>query len=674
MTVVQKTAEFQEKIERLRRLIREHDRKYYVENRPEISDQEYDRLLKELSRLETAYPECVTADSPTQRIGDQPIEGFKPVRHAVRMLSMDNTYSPEELEAFDQRIKRQLGKEEVTYFVELKMDGVSVSLLYEGGKFILGATRGDGATGDDITANLKTLRSIPLSLEGEKLPRRMEVRGEVFMPRPSFLRLNREREKKGEELFANPRNAAAGSLKLLDPRLTAKRHLEITCHGVGLMEGFSCETQEELLQSFRRWGLRINSFLFKTDSLKELIRYCDGWSEKRRTLPYDIDGMVVKVNSFANQRRLGETTKSPRWMIAYKFPAQRARTKLLSIEVQVGRTGALTPVAILEPVFLAGTTVSRASLHNEDEIERRDVRTGDQVWIEKAGEIIPQVVGPLKEKRTGKEKRFVMPKRCPVCGQPVRRLPEEVASRCENLRCPAQIKERILHFASRRAMDIEGMGEAMVEQLVERDLVKDVGDLYFLTADRLSQLERMGDKSVANLLQAVEASGSRELQRLIYALGIRHVGIHAAQLLADHFHSIECLKSAAVEELTALHEVGEVMAQATRDFFQHPETEKVLAKLRKAGLRMEEKAAHRQGPLQGKTFVLTGTLSGTTRIEATVAIEKRGGRVAGSVSRQTDYVVAGESPGSKGDKARALGIPILNEKQFQSLLEKGEIS
>ena len=666
----QKTAEVREKIERLKALIREHDRKYYVENRPEISDREYDRLVKELSELEAAHPEFITADSPTQRIGDEPVEGFESVHHAVRMLSMDNTYSPEELRAFDGRVKRQLGKRDVDYFIELKIDGVSVSLLYESGKFIRGATRGDGATGDDVTANLKTLRSIPLFLEGKDFPRRMEVRGEVFMPRDSFLQLNREREKKGEDLFANPRNAAAGSLKLLDPRLTAHRHLEIYCHGVGLMEGFSCETQEELLQRFRQWGLRVNPFLFKTDSLEEVIRTCDGWSEKRKTLPYGIDGMVVKVNSFADQKRLGETTKSPRWLIAYKFPAERAQTRLLSIEVQVGRTGALTPVATLEPVFLAGTTVSHASLHNEDEIKRRDIRLGDRVWIEKAGEIIPQVVAPLTEKRTGKEKKFAMPKRCPVCDSPARRSPEEVASRCENLRCPAQIKERVLHFASRRAMDIEGWGEALVDQLVDKGLVKDAGDLYFLSAEKLSHLERMGEKSVANLLQAVEASRNRELQRLIYALGIRHVGVHAARLLSDHFRSIDRIKSATAEELTAIHEVGEVMVLAIRDFFRHPETGKVLAKLKKAGLRMEEKAPRRQGPLQGKTFAFTGTLSGYTRTEASEAIEKRGGHVSETISRQTDYVVAGENPGSKYALAKSLDVAILNEKQFHSLLSR----
>ena len=455
-----------EEIEKLKFQIRYHDRKYYGETRPEVSDREYDRLMQRLKDLEKADPQWVAPDSPTQRVGGEPVKGFKQIRHGKRMLSMDNTYSPEEVKAFDERVRKNLGKKQVDYFVELKVDGVSVSLLYENGKFVRGATRGDGSLGDNVTTNLRTIRSIPLSLEGKKLPKRIEIYGEVFISWEDFKRLNREKEKLGEEPFVNPRNAAAGSLKLLDPRITASRGLQVFCHGAGLIEGNPFKRQEELLETFHEWGLRINPHRFLTDSIDRLIAYCNQWDEKRKRLFYHIDGMVVKVNLLGDQERLGATAKSPRWMMAYKFPAERAKTKLLEIKLQVGRTGTITPVACLESVFLAGTTVSRASLHNEEEIERRDIRIGDQVWIEKAGEIIPQVIGPLKEKRKGKERKFVMPKRCPVCGGATRKRPEEVAVRCENVRCPAQAKEKIRHFASRRAMDIEGMGEVVVEQLV----------------------------------------------------------------------------------------------------------------------------------------------------------------------------------------------------------------
>ncbi|MFH1858116.1 MAG: NAD-dependent DNA ligase LigA [Candidatus Omnitrophota bacterium] len=657
-----------EEIEKLKSLIRCHDRKYYIEDRPEISDREYDRLMEALKALETAHPKWRTPDSPTQRLGGEPAGGFKQVRHGKRMLSMDNTYSSEEIHTFDERVRKNLAKKQIEYTVELKVDGVSVSLLYENGKLIRGATRGDGFAGDDITTNLRTLRTIPLLLEGKQLPKRIEVHGEVYMSRKSFNRLNAEKEKDREELFVNPRNAASGSLKLLDPRLTAKRALEIFCHGIGLVEGYAFETQGELLDVFGQWGLRTNPHRVTTDSMDTLIAYRDQWDKKRKSLPYDIDGMVIKVNRFSDQERLGETEKSPRWMIAYKFPAERAKTKLLEIKVQVGRTGVITPVAILEPVFLAGTTVSRATLHNEEEIERRDIRIGDPVWIEKAGEIIPQVVGPIREKRTGKERKFAMPKRCPACGGPTRKIPDEVAIRCENVRCPAQAKEKIKHFASRRAMDIEGFGDVLVGQLVDKGLVRDYGDLYSITFEKLSQLERLGEKSASNLLSSLEKSKSKPLHRLLYALGIRHVGQHAAWVLAEAFHSLSEIQGKSVEELSQISEVGGVMAQSLRDFFRNGETQKVLSKLEKAGVQMEEKRKAPKGKIQGKTFVLTGGLSSCTREEAYEMIQKEGGEVSESVGTKTDYVIVGEKAGSKLEKAKRLKIPLLTEEAFKRLL------
>ena len=655
-----------EEIEKLKSLIRHHDRKYYTENHPEISDAEYDRLMRSLRDLEEAYPQWETPDSPTQRVGGEPVEGFEPVRHGKRMLSMDNTYSAEEIRAFDERVRKNLRKEAIEYIVELKVDGVSISLLYEQGRLIRGATRGDGFVGDNVTANLKTIRTIPLALEGQHFPRRMEVHGEVFMSRDNFKRINEGKPE--EEAFVNPRNAASGSLKLLDPRITAKRRLEVFCHGAGLIEGRSFKTQEELLTTFDRWGLRVNPHRFVAHSTKELIAYCDEWEEKRKSLPYGIDGMVIKVNLLEDQERLGETTKSPRWMIAYKFPAERVVTKLLDIQVQVGRTGAITPVAILKPVFLAGSTVSRASLHNEEEIERRDIRIGDQVWIEKAGEIIPQVVGPLKEKRKGKERKFLMPKRCPACGGPTQKSDDEVAVRCENIRCPAQIKERIIHFASRNAMDIEGMGEAMVEQLLTKGLVRDDGDLYALAFEQLLLLERMGEKSARNLLEAIEKSKTQSLNRLLYALGIRHVGFHAASVLADAFHSVEEIRKQGIEALSKIPEIGTVMAESIYEFFRSPEAQKVLSKFEKAGVRMKGERQTAKGKLQGKTFVLTGSLSTCTRSEAFELIQRRGGRISDSVSQKTDYVVVGGNPGSKLDKAKKLRIPMLTEAEFKRLV------
>ena len=656
-------------------MIRRHDRLYYVEARPEISDQAYDRLLKQLEELERRFPELVTPDSPTQRVAGEPLKIFPVVKHRVPMLSMDNTYSHEELRAFDTRVRKWLGDEAPTYVVELKHDGVSVSLTYRHGRFVRGATRGDGVHGDEITANLRTIRSIPLVVEPPAhgvLPTFMEVRGEVYMPRRAFESLNRAKAKAGEPLFVNPRNAAAGSLKLLDPRLVAERQLEIFVYRAVAVEGRTLASHHEILTFLKEAGFRVNPHWKWCASIEEALRACDSWERKRESLDYDIDGMVIKVDSLAQQERLGVTAKSPRYLIAYKFPAERVTTKLTAIEVQVGRTGTLTPVAVLEPVFVAGTTVSRASLHNEDEIARKEVRIGDWVMIEKAGEIIPQVVEVVKAKRTGHEQRFRMPTRCPACGGPVTRDPEEVAVRCESVSCPAQLKERLIHYAQRTAMDIEGLGDVMAEQLVNAGLVKDVGDLYRLTKDQLLTLERMGDLSAENLLKGIEASKRRPLGRLIFALGIRHVGSVAAEALAQRFGSLERLGSATAEALEAIDQVGPVMARTVVEAFKSAGLRRVIGKLQAAGVQTEM-TRPRGVPqtLAGLTVVVTGTLHQYSRAQAEEAIRAHGGSVGSSVTKRTSYVVVGEAPGSKSDKARALGIPVLDEAEFTRLLTKG---
>ncbi len=677
-------SEARREVLRLRGLIRLHDRKYFAENRPEISDPEYDRLTRALQDLERKFPQLVTPDSPTQRVAEKPLEGFETVRHRVPMQSMDNTYSPDELREFDARIRRFLSSEEpVPYTVEPKFDGVSVSLTYEKGRFTLGATRGDGEQGDDITANLKVIRSVPLALDPPKtqstgykvpgtlvLPRLMEVRGEVYMPLSAFGHLNRQKEKEGEPLFANPRNGAAGSLKQLDPRTVAERNLSLFCYGLGAVEGRIFRTQHEVLEFLRQAGLPVNPHFKLCRDIEEVIAACDEWDARRKKMDYDTDGMVVKVDDLETQRRLGSTSKAPRYMIAYKFPAERAVTRLETIELQVGRTGALTPVAHLEPVFLAGTTVSRASLHNEDEIRRKDVRVGDWVRIEKAGEIIPQVIEVVKEKRTGKEKPFRMPDRCPACGGPVSRDPEAVVVRCESLSCPAQLKERLTHFAARGAMDIEGLGEALAEHLVASGRVKDPGDLYRLTAKELMELERMGEKSAANLLQEIAASKERGLARFLFALGVRHVGEAGAEALARHFGSIRKLSAAGEEDLIRLSDVGPVVAQSVLNFFRSPANQKVLEKLEKAGLRFEETAPKRlSGRMEGQVVIFTGELSGWSRPEAEEMVRSHGGAIGSTVTRKTTLVVAGDSPGSKYEKAKALGVRIISEAEFRKMIE-----
>jgi len=656
------------KIEKLRGEIRRHDRLYYTENKPEISDEQYDVIMKKLQRLEKEHPEFVTVDSPTQRVSGEPAKVFKTVRHKVPMLSMDNTYSHDELKEFDKRVKKNLAGTEPEYVAELKIDGVSISILYENGRFATGATRGDGETGDDVSVNLKTIRSIPLLMDITFPPKSIEVRGEVYMTKDGFNKLNKEKERIGDELFVNPRNAAAGSLKLLDPKLVSQRHLNVFFYGVGFHEGADFKSQYEALGFLKKAGFRVNPNIKKCKDIKEALEHCDRWQMKKETLDYDIDGMVIKVDSLVQQKILGATSKSPRWMIAYKFPAERKLTRLKNILVQVGRTGTLTPVAVLEPVFLSGTTVSRASLHNEDEIKRQDVRIGDMVLVEKAGEIIPQVVDVAKDKRTGKEKIFKMPDKCPACGAKVKRIEEEVAVRCDNPICPAQVKEKIKHFASRAAMDIEGLGDALVEQLVDKGLVSDFADLYSLKKEGLETLERMGPKSAQNVLEAIEKSKTNDLYRLVYALGIRHIGEHTAEVLAEKFDTVDKLTQAGLQDLENIYEVGPVVAESVWEFFKKPETKKLIDKLKSKGVNIRQpKRRLAIGNLAGKTFVFTGEMEGFGRHDAEALVKSLGGKPSSSVSKKTDFVITGKEPGSKYKKAKELGVTILDEEGFIKL-------
>jgi DNA ligase (NAD+) len=658
-------------IEKLRLEIRDHDYKYYVLDKPEISDQAYDRLYRRLKDLEGAHPELVTGDSPTQRVGGAPAKGFTAVKHLEPMTSLDNTYSADEIREFDERVRKNLKGEKVEYVVELKFDGVSTSLLYEDGVWVRGATRGDGASGDDVTNNLKTIRSIPMSFNeavGDP-PGVMEIRGEVYMAKKTLEAINRQKEKDGEELFANPRNAAAGSLKLLDPKAVASRHLNIFVWGIGYCRGIDFKAYVEVLEYLNKAGFRVNPHHKLCRTIDEVIEYCDLWEPKRDKLEFDVDGMVLKVNSLAQREKLGFTSKSPRWSIAYKFPAEKALTEVEDIIVQVGRTGAVTPVAILKPVRLSGTTVSRATLHNFDEIERLDVKIGDKVYVEKSGEIIPKVLGVAKEKRNGKERPFRIPVTCPVCGSKLIRPLDEVALRCENVGCQAQIKETVLHFASRNAMDIEGMGDATVSQLVDKGLVKDYGDIYRLTLEAVMGLERMARKSGENLLEAIEKSKLADLSRLIYGLGIRHVGERSGWILAEHFGSVDALKKAAVDDLTAVHEIGEVVADSIYAFFRSKENLKILDKLETSGVRMSQlKAKNIVKKLAGKTVVITGALQSFSRSEAEALVRKLGGNASSSVSKNTDYLVCGDEAGSKLDKAKALGVKVITEEEFKKLI------
>lgn len=660
------------RIEELRRTIKRHNTKYYIEAAPEISDFEYDKLMRELIDLEKEHPEFLTPDSPSQRVGGMPLRQFETVEHLAPMLSLDNTYSHDELRGFDERVRKGLGKENVDYYVEEKIDGVSISLVYQKGILQLGATRGDGRFGDNVTENIKTVRAIPLKIPvpGAKtlfFPAVLEVRGEVYMPRKSFNRLNEEKEANGEELFANPRNACAGSLKLLDPRLVSRRDLSIFVHGRGATEGKIPPTYHEFIQMLSGLGFRVIRNAKLCRGIEEVILFIEEHAQALENLDYDIDGMVVKVDDFRDQEVLGATSKSPRWMIAYKYPAEKKETVLLNIEIQVGRTGVLTPVAILEPVHIAGTTVSRASLHNRDEIERLDVRIGDRVLVEKSGLIIPKVVGVLKDKRPKGLKKFTFPEKCPVCGGKASSSGEEVAVRCINLACPAQLKACLRHYAQRSAMDIEGLGEVLIEQLVDSGMVPDPSGLYYLDPERIAALERMGKKSAENLFKGITESKRRTLARLIFALGIPDVGERGGEILADHFDSLESLMQAKEEDLLSIHEIGPVVARSIVDFFSQEGTKTVIRKLKEAGVDFSIKDKKESSVFAGKTFVVTGTLKGYSRQEIEALIKRLGGGVTSGVSKKTSYLVCGEEPGSKYDKALELGVPVLREEEFNKL-------
>lgn len=671
-SVMVKERHIQEKIEKLRRQIRYHDRKYYVDAQPEITDYEYDQLVRELQGLEKDYPQFITADSPTQRVGGEPLAEFTTVEHRVPMLSIDNVYSNEELKEFTARIGRLLGGGKVNYVTELKIDGVAVTLMYEKGIFKLGATRGDGYRGDEITANLKTVRNIPLRLEpaGERIGS-LEVRGEVYLENKDFQALNVEREENGEPQFANPRNAAAGSLKLLDPRLTAKRRLKFIAHSIGHYDGITIKSQMDCLNIFRELGLPVSPHNRLHASLEGVYRYCEEWKTKRVGLDYEVDGIVIKVNSFDQWKVLGATSKAPRWVVAYKYPPEQAVTRLKKVVLQVGKTGVITPVAYLEPVHLAGTTVSRATLHNFEEMERKDIRVNDYVAVQKAGEIIPQVVKVIKEKRTGREYAFKPPKTCPECGGEATRDRDEVYLRCHNPLCPAQAKRRIRYFASRDAMDIEGLGPAVIDQLVDKGMLEDYADIYYLELDQLVGLERMAKKSSQNLIDAIEKSKKRDLDRLICAMGIQHVGAHSADVLAEHFGSLDELAHAKPETLEEIQEVGPVMAESIAKFFSDPHTRSIIKKLKNAGVntkRLKEKKKPKKSKIAGMTIVVTGTLSRYSRKEIEELIKRMGGKTSSSVSKNTDFVLAGESPGSKLDNARKLGVRVLGEAEFEKLV------
>ncbi len=663
-----------ERIEELRREINYHNYRYYVLNSPIISDVEYDKLMRELRELEEAHPELITPDSPTQRVGAPPLEEFKKVRHPKPMLSLDDAFNEEELRAWLKRISKILPEgvrpEDLEFVAEPKIDGLTVVLTYEDGRFVQGATRGNGIEGEDVTPNLRTIKAIPLRIpvkpDGPP-PKRLVVRGEAYMPIDAFEEFNRHQAEIGAKVFANPRNAAAGSIRQLDSRITAQRPLSIFTYAVVDVEGETLKTQWESLQYLKRMGFPVNpdSRLFK--DFEEVVAYCNEWMKKRDLLNYEVDGVVVKINRFDLHEALGVVGNAPRWAIAYKFPGREATTKLLDIKINVGRTGTLNPIAILEPVEVGGVIVERAALHNEEDIHRKDIRIGDTVIVRRAGEVIPYVVGPVKELRTGAERIFHMPKTCPVCGEPVVKPEGEVAIYCINASCPAQLVRRVEYFASQGAMDIEGFGTRLAEQFVKEGLLKDVADFYYLKREDILKLEGFAEKSTDNLLEAIEASKDRPLWRLITALGIRYVGGVVAKILTQHYPSIDALMNATREELEAIEGIGPRIAASVVDFFSRPRNRQIIEKLRRAGVRMEEKVevAEVRRPLEGLTFVITGTLPSMSREEAKALIERHGGKVTSSVSRKTDYLVVGEAPGAtKYNKAKSLGVPMIDEAEL----------
>lgn len=661
----------EERIKNIRQTIRRHDYLYYILDKPEISDSQYDRLFQELKELEAKHPELITFDSPTQRVSGQPAKEFAEVRHARPMLSLENAFSQEDLIKFDERVKKNLSKnlsEDFKYFCELKFDGLAIGLTYEKGLLAKGATRGDGEIGEEVTQNLKTIKAIPLRLNE---PLSLEVRGEVIMNSDDFEKLNSLREKQAEPFFANPRNAAAGSVRQLDSKVTATRRLSMFCYGAvfGKNQKKQPETQAEVLAFLKKCGLRVSENAKVCPSIKDVLKFCQLWSKKRNQLPYQIDGIVIKVNNLDFQEKLGATSKSPRWAIAFKFKAEEEITQIKDIIVQVGRTGALTPVAVLEPVRISGVTVSRATLHNEDEIAKKDIRIGDQVRVRRAGEVIPEVVSVEKEKRSGSEKKFKMPDKCPVCGSAVEKPEDEAVARCTGADCPAQTLARIEHFASKNALNIEGLGPAIVELLYNSHLIKDFGDLYFLKKEAVVSLERMADKSSENLIKAIRGSKNRSLGRLIFALGIRHVGRHIAEILSERFSSLDNLSKASGEDFAKIEGIGPEIAQSLVLFFKQPRNLKLLEKLKKAGVNFKG-GTKKTGRLSGKVFVFTGTLKKNSRREAQELVRNLGGAISESVGKKTDFVVAGTEPGSKSDRAQKLGIKILTEEEFETLTKK----
>jgi DNA ligase (NAD+) len=665
------TEAVRKRVEKLREEIEYHNYRYYVLDQPEITDAEYDRLMRELEKLEGQYPELRSSNSPTQRIGASPLEEFEIVRRTIPMLSLANAFDEPEAKDFDKRVKKFLGtSEEIGYVAEPKFDGLAIELVYERGQLIVGSTRGDGVNGENITQNLRTIKTIPLQLIGKEIsvPERLEVRGEVIMQLKRFRELNRKREERGEPPFANPRNAAAGSVRQLDPRITAERPLEIYFYALGEVRGWVFKTQWEVLKTLPKWGLRTNPHVRQCENIEEVLDYYHEMNEKRETLPYEIDGTVIKVNSFDFQMRLGEIARSPRWALAFKFQPKQETTKIKDIKPQVGRTGALTPVALMEPVRVGGVEVSRATLHNQDEIDRLDVRIGDTVVIQRAGDVIPEVVQVITSKRTGTEKKFKMPSKCPVPGCGAEVIKEEAIHRCIGLDCPAQLKGRIRHFASKRAMDIDGLGVKLIDQLVEKGLVRDVADIYYIEKEQLIALERMAEKSAQNIIDAIEASKTKPLSKFLYALGIRHVGETTAEDLARSFSRLDDYFSLPEADLMEVQGIGPEVAASVHQFFRNKKNKESIDRLKKAGVKVIEPQAKERGKLAGKVFVFTGALQTFGRDEARNLVESMGGTTASSVSKKVDFVVVGEDPGSKLDKAKELGIKILTEQEFEKMV------
>ncbi|MBD3254724.1 MAG: NAD-dependent DNA ligase LigA [Candidatus Lokiarchaeota archaeon] len=659
----------EKRINKLRDEIRYHNKKYYIEDNPVISDYEYDQLFEELKALEKKFPDLVTEDSPTQRIGSEEIDEFETVEHKVEMLSLDKTFDSNGLYDFDRKVREKLKKQEVVYVVEPKIDGLGIALLYENKRLKRGATRGDGARGEDVTPNVKTIKSIPLKLSDKSDLKNIEVRGEIYIPKDAFKEMNQNRIDNSKEQFANPRNAASGTIRNKDPKRVAKRPLDAFLYSLSYYEESEFQTHWKTLKELKKAGLRINDNLKKFKGIEKVVEHVNKWEEEKDELNYEVDGIVIKVNDLEAQKKLGSTTHHPRWAIAYKYPPMRKTTKVKDIEVMVGRTGKLTPVAILDPIHLSGTEVSRASLHNEDELQRKDIRIGDTVLVEKAGEIIPQVIKSIKEKRDGSEKKFEFPHTCPVCGSVAKRFGDEVARRCVNAQCPAQVKQRIEHWGSREAMEIDGLGPKLLDKLVDQGLAENIADIYELKKSDLTSIERMGKKSSENLLKSIENSKNRDLSKVLFGLGITYIGEHIARVLTENYHSIDDLIDASEQELENIDEIGPKIAQSIVAFFNEEKNLDLIKRLKKHGINMEKEMESRANFLDGKKFVFTGALEKYTRAEASEQVRKYGGRITSSVSGETDYLVVGKNPGSKLEEAKNQDVKIIDEERFLSLLK-----